>query len=95
MKNSILDSISSEIEADNNQVISDRDILLKNIEQLKQQKLNILFVGATGVGKSSTINAIFNTEVAKVGYSVDPETATVNLMVSSPEVSNLSPLEGL
>lgn len=77
MKNSILDSISSEIEADNNQVISDRDILLKNIEQLKQQKLNILFVGATGVGKSSTINAIFNTEVAKVGYSVDPETATI------------------
>ena len=77
MRNSILESISSEIEADNNQVISDRDILLKNIEQLKQQKLNILFVGATGVGKSSTINAIFNTEVAKVGYSVDPETATI------------------
>ena len=44
MRNSILESISSEIEADNNQVISDRDILLKNIEQLKQQKLNILFV---------------------------------------------------
>ena len=39
MRNSILESISSEIEADNNQVISDRDILLKNIEQLKQQKL--------------------------------------------------------
>lgn len=33
MRNSILESISSEIEADNNQVISDRDILLKNIER--------------------------------------------------------------
>ena len=33
-----------------------------------------MLVGATGVGKSSTINAIFDAETAKVGYSVDPET---------------------
>ena len=75
--NTILDSLVNELENDHTQVIFDDKILLKNIEQLKQQKLNILFVGATGVGKSSTINAIFNTDVAKVGYSANPETATI------------------
>ena len=35
------------------------------------------FVGATGVGKSSTINAIFNMDVAKVGDRTDPETASI------------------
>ena len=77
MMNTILDSLVNELENDHTQVIFDDKILLKNIEQLKQQKLNILFVGATGVGKSSTINAIFNTDVAKVGYSANPETATI------------------
>ncbi len=75
--NTILDSLVNELENDHTQVIFDDKILLKNIEQLKQQKLNILFVGATGVGKSSTINAIFNRDVAKVGYSANPETATI------------------
>lgn len=77
MENSIIDAVLKEIKGDNFQEISDKDSILENIEQLKQQKLNVMFVGATGVGKSSTINAIFNTEVAKVGYSVDPETETI------------------
>lgn len=75
MNNGILDSLISEIT--NNQQISDKEQLLNNINKLKQEKLNVLFVGATGVGKSSTINAIFNTEVATVGYSSDPETSTI------------------
>lgn len=33
-----------------------------------------MLAGATGSGKSSTINALFNMEVAKVGVGVDPET---------------------
>lgn len=77
MNNNIWDSITEDLVKDDSHVIADKDVLLSNIEQLKKQKLNILFVGATGVGKSSTINAIFNTEIAKVGYSVDPETATI------------------
>ena len=36
-----------------------------------------MITGATGVGKSSTINALFNTEKAKVGVGTDPETMEI------------------
>jgi len=39
--------------------------------------LDILLVGGTGTGKSSTLNALFGTTVAKVGDGVDPETQHV------------------
>ncbi len=45
--------------------------------QLKGEKLNILITGATGCGKSSTINAMFGEAVAKVGVGVDPETMEI------------------
>lgn len=51
--------------------------MLKNILSLKQQKINIMITGATGCGKSSTINALFDMEVAKVGIGVDPETMEI------------------
>lgn len=56
---------------------SEKNKLMKNFLQLKQQKINIMITGATGCGKSSTINALFNTEVAKVGVGVDPETMEI------------------
>jgi hypothetical protein len=78
MKNTLLEELMEEIQKeDNGSVISDKKILLKNFEQLEKQKLNIMLVGATGVGKSSTINAIFNMDIAKVGAGVDPETASI------------------
>lgn len=40
--------------------------------------LDVALVGATGVGKSSTINALFGDEVAKVGRGVDPETMEIS-----------------
>ena len=56
---------------------NDKNKMLKNVMRLKNQKMNIMITGATGCGKSSTINAMFNTEVAKVG--VDPETMEIRM----------------
>lgn len=51
--------------------------VLKNLARLKEQKVNILITGATGCGKSSTINAMFNTDKAKVGQGSTPETMDI------------------
>ncbi|WP_231230022.1 GTPase [Helicobacter pylori] len=37
------------------------------LSKKKNQIMNILLMGATGMGKSSLINALFGQEVAKVG----------------------------
>ena len=60
--------------------------LLKNIMRLKDKKVNIMITGATGCGKSSTINALFDMEVAKVGVGVDPET----IYIEKYELNNLT-----
>jgi hypothetical protein len=54
-----------------------KNIVLRNLAKMKDTKVNILVTGATGCGKSSTINALFNTEKAKVGQGVDPETMDI------------------
>ncbi len=77
MDNKILDNIEDELKNGSFDKAENKENIIRHIEQLKKQKLNVMFAGATGVGKSSTINAIFNMEIAKVGYNVDPETATI------------------
>lgn len=77
MDNKILDNITNEILNNNFYNMDDKKSIIHHIEQLKKQKLNVMFVGATGVGKSSTINAVFDMEIAKVGIGVDPETANI------------------
>jgi len=76
IKKNIFDSLHDEImqsdlpEAEKNQRLS---ALLK----ASSRKINLLLVGSCGVGKSSTINALFDMSVAKVGVGVDPETKEI------------------
>lgn len=49
-----------------------REKLLGNLMKLKKQKINLMVIGATECGKSSTINALFGVEVARIGTSADP-----------------------
>lgn len=73
-------NIYSEIEEIiNNANLSEeeRSKLMASLIRLKNEKLNILITGATGCGKSSTINAMFGEEVAKVGIGVAPETMEI------------------
>lgn len=55
----------------------DKLTVLKNAEKLKSEKVHVLITGATGCGKSSTINALFGREIAKVGQSSNPETMDI------------------
>lgn len=74
-KENIYEAIQDDIM---NAAISEEDKkMLKNVMRLKEQKMNIMITGATGCGKSSTINAMFDTEVAKVGVGADPETMEI------------------
>lgn len=67
----------------------ERHDLERAVKILQDTHVNILITGATGCGKSSTINALFSIdqatgksdgavkEVAKVGVGVDPETMDI------------------
>ena len=55
----------------------DKIKMMKNLSNLKEQKINLMITGATGGGKSSTINALFDIEVAKVGIGAKPETKEI------------------
>ena len=54
-----------------------KQAILKSMLEMQQTKANVLITGATGCGKSSTINALFKTEKAKVGTSPNPETMEI------------------
>lgn len=64
---------------------STKQKVFSNLMRLKKEKVNLLITGATGSGKSSTINALFDMEVAKVGVGVDPET----MHIEKYELDNL------
>ncbi len=47
--------------------------------KIKMPPLDIMLVGVTGAGKSSTINALFGNDAAKIGYGTDPETKDIQI----------------
>ena len=57
----------------------------ENLSVANFRPLDVLVIGGTGAGKSSTINAMFQQEVAKVGRCCDPET----MNISSIELNEL------
>lgn len=71
------DELAEAIQQDGSLDEQAKSAVFRNLARLKDTKVNILITGATGCGKSSTINALFNTEKAKVGQGVDPETMDI------------------
>lgn len=75
----------------NNYSETEREELRQRLQQLRDMPVNIMLIGATGCGKSSTINALFScdrqmpangvplplVEVAKVGMRADSETKEI------------------
>lgn len=51
---------------------------LSRLIKIRSKKVNIMLAGSTGSGKSSTVNAMFHMDVAKVGVGVDPETTDIS-----------------
>jgi len=48
--------------------------IITNLMVMGINPLDIMVTGVTGAGKSTTLNSLFQKEVAKVGKGVDPET---------------------
>lgn len=76
MKETIFEAMENDI-LNTNLEENEKNILLRNLFSLKSNKINLLITGATGCGKSSTINALFGNEVSNVGIGVNPETMDI------------------
>ncbi len=50
-----------------------------NLDKMQVRPLDVMVTGATGAGKSTTLNALFQKTVAKVGDGVDPETTELDM----------------
>lgn len=77
-RKSIYDMLADDIMASEELTLGEKNERLSRLVQVRSKKVNILLVGATGSGKSSTVNALFDMDVAKVGVGVDPETDSVD-----------------
>lgn len=73
---SLMNSLTQAIEAIPDFKKEDKQFVLETLSKLKKQTINILLAGPTGVGKSSTVNALFRMDKAKVG-DLAPETMEI------------------
>ena len=55
----------------------DKQKFMRQLMKAKDQHLGIMIVGPTGVGKTSTIDALLGTERAKIGTGTTPETMEI------------------
>lgn len=54
-----------------------KDDIEKHINRIGFSPIDVMVIGATGTGKSSTFNSLLNHEAAGVGYGVYPKTKTI------------------
>lgn len=73
---SIFEAMAQDI-TNSNLTESEKQRMMKNLAAIRSRKMNIMITGATGCGKSSTINALFDSNMAKVGEGTDPETMSI------------------
>lgn len=73
----IITQIIQNISKNKDLMTDQKEKMVQKFEELKNQKVNILIIGGTGVGKSSTINAVFKGNVAPVGIKANPETMEI------------------
>ncbi len=76
-KQSIYDLLEEDIR-NSDMTLLEKNEHLSRLIKARNKKVNIILVGCTGSGKSSTVNAIFDMSVAKVGVGVDPETSVID-----------------
>jgi len=75
-RKSIFDSLHDEI-INSELPEAEKTKRISAILKASSKKINLMLVGASGSGKSSTINALFDMSVAKVGVGADPETKEI------------------
>lgn len=76
MRDHSMESLSDYIESLNVDEAT-RLELLRKLASMREKGLNIMITGATGSGKSSTINALFRADKARVGEGASPETQEI------------------
>lgn len=83
--NSIIGKLLNKLFSLVNLTDEQKKIVYEKISKLADEEINILVVGGTGVGKSSTINALFQVDnsrsqvnAAKVGIGPNPETQVLS-----------------
>lgn len=77
---SLIDILENSMEQSDFKSAEDKSEYINEVKRiLSNNQVNIMLAGATGAGKSTTINSLFNMNDAKVGYGTDPETKSIEM----------------